>query len=349
MAADQTFESAIGILKQIHRDRGVTDSDIFKIIDDFSLNPDQFDEIYDSLLNANIPISIISKPEIDPIDPVEETADREYDTFAIYLNEVGKIPLLSASEELKLAFKIRAGDKKAKTKFVESNLRLVINIAKSYSNHGLSLPDLIQEGNIGLMRAVEKFDPNKGFRFSTYATWWVRQSMIRAIAEQSRTIRVPVHVAEQSNKLKRAYASLRPKIGREPTNRELSIESGIPLERVEEILKYTKDPISLNTPVGDDEDSQIGDFIESEIGRDLDASLVKEDLHREIMNIIKTFPEKEQTVAISRFGLDGNPPKTLEEIGRQCNVTRERIRQIEKKIIARFQDPKIMDILRDFL
>jgi RNA polymerase primary sigma factor len=269
---------------------------------------------------------------------IEEQRKKPADSVKAYLQDIGKIPLLTAEQELALAKKIQQGDMEAKERMINSNLRLVVSMARDYANRGLSFQDLIQEGNIGLMRAVEKFDPDKGFRFSTYATWWIRQSMVRAIADQSRDIRIPVHMTEQINRVNRAQRQLNQELSRDPTAQEIAkrLGEGMTAEKVREIQQIAMDTVSLETPTGDDDNSSLGDFIQDDNAVNpmdfANNTVIKEQINK----MLKELPEREEKIVRMRFGLDGtNQPKTLEEVGRQCNVTRERIRQIESKALRR--------------
>ena len=271
------------------------------------------------------------------------------DPVRMYLKEIGKVPLLSPDEEIELAKKIELGDEEAKKKLAESNLRLVVSIAKRYAGRGMQLLDLIQEGNLGLIKAVEKFDYRKGYKFSTYATWWIRQAITRAIADQARTIRIPVHMVETINRLVRTQRQLVQKLGREATPEELAKELDMPVERVREIMKISQDPVSLETPIGEEEDSHLGDFIQDnnvEVPADAATYTL---LHEQLMDVLSTLTEREQKVLRLRFGLDDGRPRTLEEVGRQFNVTRERIRQIEAKALRKLRHPSRSKILKDYL
>ncbi|MCH4282025.1 MAG: sigma-70 family RNA polymerase sigma factor [Solobacterium sp.] len=268
----------------------------------------------------------------------EEHRKKPADSVKAYLQDIGKIPLLTAEQEVTLAKKIQQGDMNAKELMINSNLRLVVSMARDYANRGLSFQDLIQEGNIGLMRAVEKFDPDKGFRFSTYATWWIRQSMVRAIADQSRDIRIPVHMTEQINRVNRAQRQLNQELNRDPTAQEIAkrLGEGMTAEKVREIQQIAMDTVSLETPTGDDDNSSLGDFIQDDNAVNpmdfANNTVIKEQINK----MLKELPEREEKIVRMRFGLDGtNQPKTLEEVGKQCNVTRERIRQIESKALRR--------------
>ena len=267
----------------------------------------------------------------------------------MYLKEIGKVPLLSADEEIELAKRMELGDEEAKKKLAEANLRLVVSIAKRYVGRGMLFLDLIQEGNLGLIKAVEKFDYRKGYKFSTYATWWIRQAITRAIADQARTIRIPVHMVETINKLIRVSRQLLPELGREPSPQEIADEMDIPVERVREILKISQEPVSLETPIGEEEDSHLGDFIQDDyvpVPAEAAAfTLLKEQLNE----VLGTLTEREQKVLKLRFGLEDGRARTLEEVGKVFNVTRERIRQIEAKALRKLRHPSRSRKLRDYL
>ena len=271
------------------------------------------------------------------------------DPVRMYLKEIGKIPLLGMEDEVELAKKMELGDPEARKRLAESNLRLVVSIAKRYVGRGMQFLDLIQEGNLGLIKAVEKFDYTKGYKFSTYATWWIRQAITRAIADQARTIRIPVHMVETINRLVRTSRQLLQELGREPTTEEIAARLGLPGERVSEIMKMSQEPVSLETPIGEEEDSHLGDFIQD------DNVLVPQDaaaftlLHEQLMEVLLTLTEREQKVLRLRFGLDDGRPRTLEEVGKQFNVTRERIRQIEAKALRKLRHPSRSKKLKDYL
>ena len=271
------------------------------------------------------------------------------DPVRMYLKEIGKIPLLGTEDEVELAKKMELGDPEARKRLAESNLRLVVSIAKRYVGRGMQFLDLIQEGNLGLIKAVEKFDYTKGYKFSTYATWWIRQAITRAIADQARTIRIPVHMVETINRLVRTSRQLLQELGREPTTEEIAARLDLPVERVSEIMKMSQEPVSLETPIGEEEDSHLGDFIQD------DNVLVPQDaaaftlLHEQLMEVLLTLTEREQKVLRLRFGLDDGRPRTLEEVGKQFNVTRERIRQIEAKALRKLRHPSRSKKLKDYL
>lgn len=277
---------------------------------------------------------------------VDQFAD---DSVRLYLREIGKIPLLSNEEEVDLAYRIVKGEKKAKDKMVEANMRLVVSIAKRYSGRGLDFLDLIQEGNTGLLRAVEKFDPDKGFKFSTYATWWIRQAITRSIADQARTIRIPVHMIETINKLNRISRQCLQEMGREATPEELAERMNMPEDKIRKVLKIAKEPISMETPIGDDDDSHLGDFIQDEsLELPLDSATA-ESLRIATNEVLEGLTPREAKVLRMRFGIDMNTDHTLEEVGKQFDVTRERIRQIEAKALRKLRHPSRSETLRSFL
>ena len=271
------------------------------------------------------------------------------DPVRMYLKEIGKVPLLTAEEEIELAKRMEAGDEKAKQKLAEANLRLVVSIAKRYVGRGMLFLDLIQEGNLGLIKAVEKFDYEKGYKFSTYATWWIRQAITRAIADQARTIRIPVHMVETINKLIRESRQLLQELGREPLPEEIAERMGISVERVREILKISQEPVSLETPIGEEEDSHLGDFIQDQ-NVPVPAEAAASNLLRDQLNeVLDTLTEREQKVLRLRFGMDDGRARTLEEVGKEFQVTRERIRQIEAKALRRLRHPSKSRKLKDYL
>lgn len=315
--------------------------DVLKMSNDDDMDPDLFSEDEDADPEDEIDVEHIdlSVPEGIGVD----------DPVRMYLKEIGKVPLLSPDEEIELAKKIELGDEEAKKKLAESNLRLVVSIAKRYAGRGMQLLDLIQEGNLGLIKAVEKFDYRKGYKFSTYATWWIRQAITRAIADQARTIRIPVHMVETINRLVRTQRQLVQKLGREATPEELAKELDMPVDRVRDIMKISQDPVSLETPIGEEEDSHLGDFIQDyHVEVPADAATYRL-LHEQLMEVLSTLTEREQKVLRLRFGLDDGRPRTLEEVGRQFNVTRERIRQIEAKALRKLRHPSRSKILKDYL
>ena len=289
--------------------------------------------------------------EVEKIDFTDtgDISSTTQDPVKMYLKDIGKVPLLSAEEEIELAKRMEAGDEAAKKKLAESNLRLVVSIAKRYVGRGMLFLDLIQEGNLGLLKAVEKFDYRKGYKFSTYATWWIRQAITRAIADQARTIRIPVHMVETINKVTRVSRDLLQKLGREPLPEEVGEVMGLPKERVQEIMKIAQEPVSLETPIGEEEDSNLGDFIQDEsIPTPVEATN-QTLLHEQLDDVVSTLTEREQRVIKLRFGWDDGRPRTLEEVGKEFNVTRERIRQIEAKALRKLRHPNRSRKLKDFL
>ena len=321
------------------------------------------EKFYDTLESHGVEIiedfGDIQIDDVDLTKVANETAELENgmgmegvaidDPVKVYLKEIGRVPLLTSEEEIKLAIAIKDGNEAAKKRLSEANLRLVVSIAKRYLGRGMQFLDLIQEGNLGLIKAVEKFDYTKGFKFSTYATWWIRQAITRAIADQARTIRIPVHMVETINKLVRIQRQLLQELGREPTPEEIGKEMGLPAERVREIQKISQEPVSLETPIGEEEDSQLGDFIED------DAAVVPPDaasfsmLQEQLSKVLDGLAERERKVISLRFGLEDGHPRTLEEVGREFGVTRERIRQIESKTLAKLRHPSRSSKLKDYL
>ena len=313
---------------------------------------DQIEKIYENLESQGIDIMDNSDAVEEPKDldlSVVESSINIDDHVRMYLKEIGKVPLLSSEEEIELATRMAAGDEEAKRMLSEANLRLVVSIAKRYVGRGMLFLDLIQEGNLGLMKAVEKFDYQKGFKFSTYATWWIRQAITRAIADQARTIRIPVHMVETINKLIRVSRQLLQELGRDPTPDELAKEMQMPVGKVREIMKIAQEPVSLETPIGEEEDSHLGDFIpDDDIPAPSDAAaftLLKEQL----IDVLDTLTEREEKVLRLRFGLDDGRARTLEEVGKEFNVTRERIRQIEAKALRKLRHPSRSKKLKDYL
>ncbi len=318
------------------------------------------DEVVD--VSGGVPVSEFEEPNVDDLadeeEPDEETLNNQYlddvsdDSVRLYLREIGKIPLLNAEEELALAQKVKEGSKRAKDKMAEANMRLVVSIAKRYSGRGLDFLDLIQEGNTGLLRAVEKFDPDKGFKFSTYATWWIRQAITRAIADQARVIRIPVHMVETINKLLRTQRRMTQELNREPTMEELSKELEMEPSKIEYVMKIKQDIHSLDAGVGrdgDEEDSVLGDFIEDEDGATPEESASSQLLKEQVQAVLSTLSEREQKIVRMRFGLDNGKSHTLEEVGQEFAVTRERIRQIEAKALAKLRKHKDAKKLHEYL
>ena len=349
------------IIQEVKKNGKITYGDLATKLND--VNPEKLDSVFDEIEKDGIsllPDDFDEEPDIEDLKEVENLKLDEIteDTFdginiddpvRMYLREIGKIPLLTFDEELELAKKILEGDEDAKQKLAESNLRLVVSIAKKYVGRGMLFLDLIQEGNMGLIKAVEKFDYTKGFKFSTYATWWIRQAITRAIADQARTIRIPVHMVETINKLIRTSRNLLQQLGREPTPEEIAKEMEVSVEKVKEKKKIAQDPVSLETPIGEEEDSHLGDFIKDEDSpAPHDAAsytLLKEQLE-EVMN---TLTPREAKVLKLRFGLEDGKSRTLEEVGKEFNVTRERIRQIEAKALRKLRHPSRSKKLRDYM
>ena len=338
--------------------------EISEFFADMPLEEEQFEKILEALEQNNVDVlRITEEDDVDDAEIImsEEDLDVENldlsipdgisieDPVRMYLKEIGKVPLLSAEEEIDLAKRLELGDQEAKKRLAEANLRLVVSIAKRYVGRGMLFLDLIQEGNLGLIKAVEKFDYRKGFKFSTYATWWIRQAITRAIADQARTIRIPVHMVETINKLIRVSRQLLQELGREPTPEEIAEEMNMPADRVREILKISQEPVSMETPIGEEEDSHLGDFIEDDnMPAPADAAaftLLKEQL----VEVLGTLTEREQKVLRLRFGLDDGRARTLEEVGKEFNVTRERIRQIEAKALRKLRHPSRSRKLKDYL
>ena len=342
--------------------------EISDFLSDLELSPEQMEKVYEYLEAMNIDVLRIgSDDDLDAdIDDLilaeeEEEVDMEKidlsvpdgisieDPVRMYLKEIGKVPLLSAEEEIDLARRMSEGDESAKKRLAEANLRLVVSIAKRYVGRGMLFLDLIQEGNLGLIKAVEKFDYQKGFKFSTYATWWIRQAITRAIADQARTIRIPVHMVETINKLIRVSRQLLQELGREPLPEEIAKELDMPVDRVREILKISQEPVSLETPIGEEEDSHLGDFIQDDNvpvpAEAAAATLLKEQLNE----VLDTLTDREQKVLRLRFGMNDGRARTLEEVGKEFDVTRERIRQIEAKALRKLRHPSSSRKLRDYL
>ena len=353
-------------LVELGRIKGkLTAQEIMDAMELFDFDPEQMDKLYEQLEQNSIEVvDDFANVDLENLDlnienpepeAVEEDASAPTEQIAIddpvkvYLKEIGRVPLLTPEEETALAMRIIEGDDAAKKRLSEANLRLVVSIAKRYVGRGMQFLDLIQEGNLGLIKAVEKFDYTKGFKFSTYATWWIRQAITRAIADQARTIRIPVHMVETINKVKKVSSQLLHKNGHEPTAEEIAVELGMPVDRVREIMRVAQEPVSLETPIGEEEDSHLGDFIE-----DVDApapadaashTLLKEQLEE----VLQSLTEREAKVLRLRFGLEDGRPRTLEEVGKEFDVTRERIRQIEAKALRKLRHPSRSKKLKDFL
>jgi RNA polymerase primary sigma factor len=340
----------------------LTTEEIAETLSDIELSKEQIENIYDVIQNLGIEIINEEDEDIDTGSPGKKSEVEIFskkldltiksptnDPVRMYLKEIGKVRLLTAFEEVQLAKKIELGDPEAKRMLVEANLRLVVSIAKKYVGRGMLFLDLIQEGNLGLIRAVEKFDYKKGYKFSTYATWWIRQAITRAIADQARTIRIPVHMVETINKLIRIQRQLLQKLGREPSPEEIAKKMKFSPEKVREIMKISQEPVSLETPIGEEEDSHLGDFIEdSEVEAPSDAASFTM-LQEQLQEVLNTLNDRERKVIQLRFGLQDGHPRTLEEVGREFGVTRERIRQIESKTLGKLRHPNRSGVLRDFL
>ena len=365
-AAKKDKATIIADLVEMGRSKGkLTDQEIMNAMELLDFDPEQMEKLYEQLEQnhievlddfANVDLEnldfTIENPEPETVEedtsvPTEQIAID--DPVKVYLKEIGRVPLLTPEEETALAMRIIDGDNAAKKRLSEANLRLVVSIAKRYVGRGMQFLDLIQEGNLGLIKAVEKFDYTKGFKFSTYATWWIRQAITRAIADQARTIRIPVHMVETINKVKKASSQLLHKNGHEPTAEEIAEELNMPVDRIREIMRVAQEPVSLETPIGEEEDSHLGDFIE-----DVDApapadaashTLLKEQLEE----VLQSLTEREAKVLRLRFGLEDGRPRTLEEVGKEFDVTRERIRQIEAKALRKLRHPSRSKKLKDFL
>ena len=356
--------TVIADLVELGRQKGkLTDQEIMDAMEHFDFDPEQMDKLYEQLEANNIPVvddfANVSLEELDfsldapEVEATEEPAPSEQvaidDPVKVYLKEIGRVPLLTPEEETALAMRIIEGDESAKKRLSEANLRLVVSIAKRYVGRGMQFLDLIQEGNLGLIKAVEKFDYTKGFKFSTYATWWIRQAITRAIADQARTIRIPVHMVETINKVKKISSQLLHKNGHEPTAEEIAEELGMPVDKVREIMRVAQEPVSLETPIGEEEDSHLGDFIpDDDAPAPADAAshtLLKEQLEE----VLSSLTDREAKVLRLRFGLEDGRPRTLEEVGKEFDVTRERIRQIEAKALRKLRHPSRSKKLKDFL
>jgi RNA polymerase primary sigma factor len=358
------------LVEKAKKDGKIDQRDIFAVIPETAENAEALDQLYTELADLNLSITASEADEPSPVElskewaeepDVEEEAEAETgrvyldddvadDSVRLYLREIGKIPLLSAEEELNLAHRVVAGDKTAKDKMAEANMRLVVSIAKRYVGRGLDLLDLIQEGNTGLLRAVEKFDPDKGFKFSTYATWWIRQAITRAIADQARTIRIPVHMVETINKLLRTQRRLTQELNREPTNEEIAEAMEIDVDKVEHIMKIKQDISSLDASIRDDEEeSVLADFIEDEDTISPEESATNQLLKEQVKGVLSGLSEREQKIISLRFGLADGKQHTLEEVGQEFAVTRERIRQIEAKALAKLRKHKDAKKLHDYI
>lgn len=370
---EQIFGSQMNcLLERAKKQKNVVElQEIKEVFQKGSLTPAQLEGIVSYLEERKIDVltmSEIDSDEIEQSDVFPEGVEKEYeekredepeilhsergsaeDPVRMYLKEIGRIPLLSSEEEIELAKRMEMGDEEAKKKLSEANLRLTVSIAKRYSGRGMQFLDLIQEGNLGLIKAVEKFDYRKGYKFSTYATWWIRQSITRAIADQARTIRIPVHMVETMNRVNRTSRRLLQEYGREPTPEEIAVTMNLPVERILEVSKISQEPVSLETPIGEEEDSHLGDFIQDEHVPIPSEEAAHTLLREQLEEVMDTLSDREQKVLALRFGLEDGKPHTLEEVGRDFQVTRERIRQIEAKALRKLRHPTRSRKLRDFL
>ena len=354
-------EKINSIIKEAKENGKMTYGDLATKLND--VNPEEMDSVFDAFEEIGVdllPDDFEEEPDLEDLKEVEnlkldEITDTSFEGISVddpvrmYLREIGRMPLLTYDEELELAKKILEGDEDAKQKLAESNLRLVVSIAKKYVGRGMLFLDLIQEGNMGLIKAVEKFDYTKGFKFSTYATWWIRQAITRAIADQARTIRIPVHMVETINKLIRISRHLLQQLGREPSPEEIAAEMEIPVEKVTEIQKIAQDPVSLETPIGEEEDSHLGDFIQDEDSPAPHDAASYTMLREQLEEVMNTLTPREAKVLKLRFGLEDGKSRTLEEVGKEFNVTRERIRQIEAKALRKLRHPSRSKKLRDYM
>ena len=369
--AEIAAEKLTAIIEEGKKKGSVSVKDL-AILEDLNLTQEQMDKFYDTLESLGIdtteeePLELLDDdllpPELEDLEELEEISKEELedtdammDSFAIddpvrmYLKEIGKVKLLSPEEEVDLAVRMAEGDEDAKKQMAEANLRLVVSIAKRYVGRGMQFLDLIQEGNLGLIKAVDKFNYQKGYKFSTYATWWIRQAITRAIADQARTIRIPVHMVETINKVIRVSRQLLQELGHDPTPEEIADEMGMPADQVRDILKIAQEPVSLETPIGEEEDSHLGDFVEDE-GASEPAEVASFTLLREqLMDVLNTLTPREKKVLELRFGIVDGRTRTLEEVGKEFNVTRERIRQIEAKALRKLRHPSRSKKLKDFL
>ena len=350
----------------------LTSKELMDTLDDLKLDPDELDKFYDKLEDLGIdtagedilpPLDDDELPALEELQEIEEVTEEEIaadtdalaDTFStddpvrMYLKEIGKVPLLTPEEEQDLARRMADGDEEAKRRMAEANLRLVVSIAKRYVGRGMLFLDLIQEGNLGLIKAVDKFDYTKGYKFSTYATWWIRQAITRAIADQARTIRIPVHMVETINKVIRVSRQLLQELGHDPSAEEIASEMGMPVDKVRDILKIAQEPVSLETPIGEEEDSHLGDFIPDEDASEPSEAASFSLLKEQLMTVLDTLTPREKKVLELRFGILDGRTRTLEEVGKEFNVTRERIRQIEAKALRKLRHPSRSKKLRDFL
>jgi len=347
------------LVEQGKRGGKLTTKEINNVLEELEFDMEQIDKLYDTLESFNIEVvENLANSEAD-IAPISSNVDLEValsaeginidDPVKVYLKEIGRVPLLTPEEEIELATRMDAGDPHARKRLSEANLRLVVSIAKRYVGRGMQFLDLIQEGNLGLIKAVEKFDHTKGFKFSTYATWWIRQAITRAIADQARTIRIPVHMVETINKVKKVSSQLLHKNGHEPTAEEVSLELDMPVDKVREIMRISQEPVSLETPIGEEEDSHLGDFIPDDDAPAPAEAASHTLLREQLGEVLSTLTDREEKVLRLRFGLEDGRSRTLEEVGKEFNVTRERIRQIEAKALRKLRHPSRSKKLKDFL
>jgi len=370
---EQENEERLSALVEEGKRRGsLSSKELLDVLEDMNLEQEQIDKFYDTLENLSIDTTEQEEavfltpdeitPDIEELQEIETLAEDEIidpetlvDNFSVddpvrmYLKEIGKVALLSTEAEIELAKRMAQGDKDAKRKMAEANLRLVVSIAKRYVGRGMLFLDLIQEGNLGLIKAVEKFDYTKGYKFSTYATWWIRQAITRAIADQARTIRIPVHMVETINKVMRISRQLLQELGHDPTPEEIAADMGMPVEKVREILKIAQEPVSLETPIGEEEDSHLGDFIPDEDASEPAEAASFTLLKEQLSEVLGTLTPREEKVLRLRFGIEDGRTRTLEEVGKEFNVTRERIRQIEAKALRKLRHPSRSKKLKDFL
>jgi RNA polymerase primary sigma factor len=368
LETELTLEQVKDQLIELGKKRlSLTYKDIAERLAPFDQDAEQIDEFFEQLSEMGIDVGNESDEDESPHNPEDRDRERDQDEFSfdddlslpagikindpvrMYLKEIGRVPLLSAEDEVDLAKRIEKGDEEAKRRLAEANLRLVVSIAKRYVGRGMLFLDLIQEGNMGLIKAVEKFDHTKGYKFSTYATWWIRQAITRAIADQARTIRIPVHMVETINKLIRVSRQLLQELGREPSPEEIAKEMDLSTEKVREIMKIAQEPVSLETPIGEEDDSHLGDFIEDQEALAPADAAAYELLKEQLEDVLDTLTEREENVLRLRFGLDDGRTRTLEEVGKVFGVTRERIRQIEAKALRKLRHPSRSKRLKDFL
>ena len=369
--AEKTTEEKLNELIERGKKAGKLSSKDLMALEDMNLSSEETEKFYDRLESLGIdvlgddallPVDEDALPELEELEEIEEVTEEEIneteamaDTFStddpvrMYLKEIGKVPLLTPEEEQDLAKRMAEGDEEAKRRMAEANLRLVVSIAKRYVGRGMLFLDLIQEGNLGLIKAVEKFDYTKGYKFSTYATWWIRQAITRAIADQARTIRIPVHMVETINKVIRVSRQLLQELGHDPSAEEIAAEMNMPVDKVREILKIAQEPVSLETPIGEEEDSHLGDFIPDEGASEPSEAASFTLLKEQLVDVLSTLTPREEKVLKLRFGIEDGRTRTLEEVGKEFNVTRERIRQIEAKALRKLRHPSRSKKLKDFL